>query len=91
MISSYRLLYALLNLLKLVYGSFGQSKMHRTLDFCQAERKESNVPELKSSQELTVLIYIVYKGLGFDINDLDWINNQRKIKAVTIFFYETSV
>jgi len=32
-----------------------------------------------------------YKGLGFDINDLDWINNQRKIKAVTIFFYETSV
>ena len=32
-----------------------------------------------------------YKGMGFDISDLDWINNQRKIKAVTIFFYETSV
>lgn len=30
-------------------------------------------------------------GKGFDINDLDWLDNRRKIKAVTIFFYETSV
>ena len=28
----------------------------------------------------------------FDINDLDWIDqNSRKVKAVTIFIYETSV
>ena len=31
------------------------------------------------------------KKFGMDVNDLDWINNRRKIKAVTIFFYETSV
>ena len=30
-------------------------------------------------------------GLGFDLTDLDWIDNRRKIKAVTVFFYETSV
>ncbi len=29
-------------------------------------------------------------GIKFD-GDMDWINNQKKIKAVTIFFYETSV
>ena len=29
-------------------------------------------------------------GKGFD-TDLDWLDNRRKIKAVTIFFYETSV
>ena len=28
----------------------------------------------------------------FEINDLDWIDqNSRKVKAVTIFIYETSV
>lgn len=32
-----------------------------------------------------------YKKFGFNINDLDWIDERRKIKAVTIFFYETSV
>ena len=30
-------------------------------------------------------------GKGFDVNDLDWLDSRRKIKAVTIFFYETSV
>ena len=30
-------------------------------------------------------------GKGFDVSDLDWLDNRRKIKAVTIFFYETSV
>ena len=35
----------LLNQLKLVYGPFGQSNMHSTLDFCsRSARKESNVP-----------------------------------------------
>lgn len=33
------------------------------------------------------------KGLSeFEINDLDWIDqSSRKVKAVTILFYETSV
>lgn len=33
------------------------------------------------------------KGMAeFEINDLDWIDqNRRKVKAVTIFIYETSV
>ena len=31
------------------------------------------------------------KKFGMDVDSLDWINNRRKIKAVTIFFYETSV
>ena len=30
-------------------------------------------------------------GKGFDVNDLDWLDSRRKIKAVTICFYETSV
>jgi hypothetical protein len=30
-------------------------------------------------------------GKDFDINDLDWIDKKRKVRAVTIFFYETSV
>ena len=34
-VSSKRLLSALLNWLELVYGPFGQSNMHRTLNFCQ--------------------------------------------------------
>jgi hypothetical protein len=29
-------------------------------------------------------------GKGFDLSDLEWMD-KRKIKAVTIFFYETSV
>ena len=37
------------NWFKLVYGPFGQSNMHHTLDLCpnQAARKESNVPKLE--------------------------------------------
>ena len=31
-----------------------------------------------------------YKKFGFNISDLDWIDERKKIKAVTIFFYETS-
>ena len=32
------------------------------------------------------------KGLGdIEINDLDWIEGGKKVKAVTIFIYETSV
>ncbi|XP_059083027.1 TWiK family of potassium channels protein 7-like isoform X2 [Tigriopus californicus] len=32
------------------------------------------------------------KGLGdFEINDLDWIDSGKKVKAVTIFIYESSV
>ena len=35
---------------KLVFGPFGQSNMHCTLDFCPDKaRKESDVPKLKSS------------------------------------------
>ena len=32
-------------------------------------------------------------GKGFDLKDLDWMDaeRRRKVKAVTIFFYETSV
>ncbi len=30
------------------------------------------------------------KFFDFDLDDLDWMN-KRKVKAVTIFFYETSV
>ena len=50
------------NWFKLVYGPFGQSNMHHTLDLCpnQAARKESNVPKLKSSSGLTVFsIYCI--------------------------------
>ena len=33
-----------------------------------------------------------YKAMGIDISDLENLfNDKRKIKAVTIFFYETSV
>lgn len=34
-----------------------------------------------------------FKRLGkdFEINDLDWIDDNRRVRAVTIFFYETSV
>ena len=45
---------------KLVYGPFGQSNMDSTLDFFpRPARKEMNVPLLKRSLEITVLIYIV--------------------------------
>jgi len=30
-------------------------------------------------------------GKDFDISDLDWIDKKRRVRAVTIFFYETSV
>lgn len=30
-------------------------------------------------------------GKDFDISDLDWIDRKRRVRAVTIFFYETSV
>lgn len=32
-------------------------------------------------------------GKGFDLEDLDWVDadRRRKVKAVTIFFYETSL
>ena len=50
-VRSYSLLSALLNQLKLVYGSFGQSNLHSTLDFFPR-------PLHKRSQELTVQIYI---------------------------------
>ena len=44
--------------LKLVDGQFGQSKMHRTLDFFpRPARKETNVH--MKSKELTVLMYIL--------------------------------
>ena len=44
------LLSTLLNQLKLVYGPFGQSNMHSTLNFCpKATMKEINVPLYKRS------------------------------------------
>jgi hypothetical protein len=30
-------------------------------------------------------------GKDFDVNDLDWIDKNRRVRAITIFFYETSV
>ena len=50
-----------MNWIKLVYGPFGQSNMHCTLNLPQTsqERIEFNVPKLKSSEDLTVLIYTV--------------------------------
>ena len=42
-VSYYRLLSTLLISFKLVYGSFGQSNMHRTLDFCPRQAMEMNV------------------------------------------------
>ena len=50
----------LTNWFKLVYGQFGQSNMHCTFDFGpRPSRKKTNVPQLKSSQGLTVQIYIL--------------------------------
>ena len=64
-VSSQHLLSNLLNWSKLVYGPFGQNKMHQTLDFCnRPARKELNVPKLKSSYELTILIYILWVYLS---------------------------
>ena len=49
-VSSYCLLYPLLNWFKLVYGLFLQSKMHSTYSFCSTQsilaRKELNVQAL---------------------------------------------
>ena len=58
-VSSQRLLSTLHNWFILVYGQFGQSNSYHTFNFCpRSVRKDSNVPLLKISQELTVLIYI---------------------------------
>ena len=39
------MLYGLLNWYKLVYGPFGKSNRHRTLDFCpRSAMKETTVP-----------------------------------------------
>ena len=57
-VSSYLVpvVYFNLNQLKLVYGLFGQSKIHSTLDFCpRPARKETNDPLHKRSLELTAL------------------------------------
>ena len=44
-VSSQCLLFTLLSQLKLVYGLFGQSNMHSTLNICpRTARKETNVP-----------------------------------------------
>ena len=49
-VSSSGLLSTYLIQLKLVYGPFGQSNMHSTLDFCpRPARKETNVPLQKRS------------------------------------------
>ena len=50
-------------MVKIVNGPFGQNNMHlSTLDFCQDQtrptRKELNVPKLKSSSGLTVIIIL---------------------------------
>ena len=46
-------------------GSFGQSKMHSIFDFCpRLVGKDSNVPLLKISQALTVLICILCPKAG---------------------------
>ena len=51
----------LLNQFEIVYGPFGQSNMHSTLDFCPIPaRREVNVPLHKRSKELTVLIHILW-------------------------------
>ena len=48
-VSSLHLFSGLLNRFKLVYGLFGQSNMHRTLNFFPEKPwKETNVPKLKS-------------------------------------------
>ena len=68
----------------LVYGSFGQSNMHSTLDFCpRLARKEANVPLYKRSKELTVLfnIYTVNATktmIFFFINGNDVTHNRDK-------------
>jgi hypothetical protein len=64
-VSSWRLLSALLNWFKLVYGpfkSFEQSNMYRTLDFCpdKPENLELDAAQLKSSLLRSYcLIYIL--------------------------------
>jgi len=30
-------------------------------------------------------------GEDFDIKDLDWMDKKRRVRAITVFFYETSV
>ena len=46
---------------KLVYGPFGQSNMHSTLDFClNPVRKERNVPVKKKDKSLCPNVYPVF-------------------------------
>ena len=62
-----QLLSTLLIQSKLVYGRFGLNNMHSTLDLCpRPARKETNAPLHKRNKELTVLIYIMCKGLSTD-------------------------
>ena len=50
---------------KNVYGQFGQSSMHHTFNFCpRPVSKDSNVQHLKSSQEVTFLIFIYCAAHG---------------------------
>lgn len=58
-VSSYRLLSTLINQLKLIYGAFGMSNLHSTLDFCPPD--QSGIKLMyhyihKRSYEFTVLI-----------------------------------
>ena len=41
---------------------------------------------------MATLTCVLSQGLeGFEIDDLDWIDGRKKVKAVTILIYETSV
>ena len=55
------MLYVLLNWFKLLYGPFGLSNRHLLYTLVpRPATKESNVPKLKGSYELTVLIYTLH-------------------------------
>ena len=59
------LFFAFLNWFKVVVGPFGQSNMHRRLDFCPDQPGRNQ--KLKNNLQLTVLIYTVscmYHTLG---------------------------
>ena len=56
-VSSERLLSALMNWSKLVYGLFGQSNMNHTLHFCPGQPGRN---QMYQSRSLTVLIYILW-------------------------------
>ena len=52
-VSSYHMLSALLNWFKLVYELFGQSNMHRTLEFCpeQPVRNQMTTTQIQISHQ----------------------------------------